>query len=578
MTADFTSWLQERYYWSLCVSLYDGQYPDYLDMGTIVNGIISESTPTNTTYAVRMAGISKQYPGILANDNVNLNIIKGTLHAVIGENGAGKSTLLGILYGSTLANSGTITINEVDVTHQLRSPADAIEFGIGMVSQHYSLIPALSVLENCILGAEPTFASCWIDRKKAAIKINRLVDQLGLSNINLDALARSLSIPLQQKVEILKSLYRGADILLLDEPTAALAPSESTALFKLLQQLVSMGTTVVYITHKLKEVMSYSESITVLRSGKSVAQLRTENATEEELLSHMMGKRIQKNVAALNRIDTMGIKEHAENSEIPAPRMLLQLNKITALNSRRALALRGVSLNIHKGEIVGVAGVEGSGQRELAEALVGVSTIEEGEIIFEQIDISRCSIQERHRRGIAYIPEDRNRAGLIPSLSVADNYLLGSQRDSKWGGGMFLNSSEIMSLAERMISACDIRTGHGGAKMQAGSLSGGNQQKLLVARALKDSPQLVIACQPTRGLDREAAKLIYKIISEAVSRGMSVILFSSDIDELFEISDRILVMFNQRIAGEVARDNFAIETIGALMTGTSIQIENVTPA
>ncbi len=528
-----------------------------------------ESPAEQSIFAVRMEGISKQYPGVLANDRVDLKILKGSMHAVIGENGAGKSTLLGILYGRTAADSGKIYINEIDLTRTLKSPADAIHAGIGMVSQHYSLIPALSVLENCILGAEPTVPGGWIDYRRAAQAIDLQINLLGLKNIDLKAPASSLSIASQQKVEILKALYRGASILLLDEPTATLAPAESKGLFELMQQLVTQGATVVYITHKLTEVMDYSTAVTVLRNGKSVAEFVTGQTSREVLLAKMMGhteldlpSTQEKQSASTSALTRM---PRTESSNKPC----LQAAGLSAATDKKTTAFEDVNLEVQAGEIVGIAGVEGSGQRELAEVLAGVRRARNGVIKIDGKDVSRNTIQQRIENGVSYIPEDRNRSGLIPTLTVAENFLLGSQRDRSCGGGIFLNKKKITQIAESIITAADIRTGVGGADRKAGLLSGGNQQKLLAARALKKRPKLLIACQPTRGLDTAAAKSIYRRLREAVEMGLSVLLISSDLDELFEISDRIIVMFNHRIAGEISKDQFQLDTIGALMTGVS---------
>jgi ABC-type uncharacterized transport system ATPase subunit len=510
---------------------------------------------------IRMDSITKRFPGVVANDEVHLHVRPGAFHAVIGENGAGKSTLLNILYGRYQADAGRIFVRGEEVTRALHSPADAIRRGVGLVSQHYALIPALSVLENVMLGAEPTLPGGVLARRRALEKIAALTDPLGLAGLDLNARAERLSVAAQQKVEILKALYRGATILLLDEPTATLAPQEAEALFALLHTLVSEGATLVFVTHKLREVMQHSDSVTVLRAGRNVGDFVTSQTEEQDLLLRMIGAR---------HVGSRLLEE--QNASRPAPSSatgspLLQVESVTVRNARRAEAVRNVSLELRSGEVVGIAGVDGSGQRELSEALVGLRRIESGRIFLAGVELTHATVRERQRRGMAYIPEDRHRVGMVLDFSIAENYLLGHERRPEWGGGRLLDAQTQLGRAADMIRRYDVRVGERDATSAGRNLSGGNQQKIIIARAMDSDPRVLIACQPTRGLDVEAARFVYKTLRDARDRGLGVLLFSLDLDEVLELSDRIAVMFNGRIQGILARDQATPESVGALMTG-----------
>ncbi len=512
---------------------------------------------------LRMEGITKRFPGIVANEKVHLSVRVGGFHAVIGENGAGKSTLLNILYGRYRADAGRIVLRGEDVTNALHSPTDAIRRGVGLVSQHYALIPALSVLENVMLGAEPHRVGGVLDRRAATERIAVLADRLGLPDLDLNQKAERLSVAAQQKVEILKALFRGANLLLLDEPTATLAPQEADSLFALLHALVAEGATVVFVTHKLREVMAHSDFVTVLRLGRNAGDFRTADTNEQELLHCMIGERAPHPSA----------DDHSPPVSPPAETPLLRIINLTVRNARHAEAVQNVSLTLNAGEILGIAGVDGSGQRELSETIVGLRRAETGELrLLEKGGdtlLNPLSVRQRQRQGIAYIPEDRHRAGMVMDFSIAENYLLGHENVPEWGGGAVLNASRLLTRATQMIRDYDVRVGTRDANSPARNLSGGNQQKVVIARAIDGNPCVLVACQPTRGLDRGASVFVYDTLRQARARGLGVLLFSLDLDEVLELSDRIVVMFNGRVVGLLNRSEATPERLGALMTGAA---------
>jgi ABC-type uncharacterized transport system ATPase subunit len=486
----------------------------------------------------------------------------GGFHAVIGENGAGKSTLLNVLYGLYRADAGRIVLRGEEVTQLLHSPADAIRRGVGLVSQHYALIPALSVIENVMLGAEPLGPGGVLNRRAAAERIAGLAERLGLSGLDLNQRAERLSVAAQQKVEILKALFRDANLLLLDEPTATLAPQEADALFALLHSLVAEGATVVFVTHKLREVMAHSDAVTVLRAGRNAGDFRTADTDDQELLRCMIGERAS------------GATEVAA-SPAPAGKTLLRITDLTVRNARHAVAVQDAGLELRAGEILGIAGVDGSGQRELSEAIIGLRRAETGEmhLLGDSQDtlLNPLSVRRRQQLGVAYIPEDRHRAGMVMDFSIAENYLLGHENMPEWGGGAVLHASRLLTRATEMIRNYDVRLGSRDANSPARNLSGGNQQKVVVARAMDSKPCLLVACQPTRGLDRGATLFVYDTLRQARARGLGILLFSLDLDEVLELSDRMAVMFNGRIVGLLDCAEATPERIGALMTGADPQ-------
>ena len=528
---------------------------------------------------VRMENITKRFPGIVANSRVHLRVQAGSFHAVIGENGAGKSTLLNILYGRYRPEEGRVFLGDEEVTGKLHSPADAIRRGVGLVSQHYALIPALTVLENVVLGAEPMRAGLVIDRAAAARRITEIAAKLDIPGLDLNARAERLSVAAQQKVEILKALVRGAKILLLDEPTATLAPQESDALFTLLEALRRDGATIVFVTHKLREVMTHSDAVTVLRAGQNVGDFVTTQTDDGELLQRMIGTRAGNLATARTTLTGETLAEMADAGPGIGGRVsgvgaggspLLQIEGVSVRNARRALAVQNVSLDLGVGEIVGIAGVDGSGQRELSEAIVGLRRVESGRIYLGGQEITRLTVRHRQLQGVAYIPEDRHKAGMISDFTVAENYLLGHQRDSAWGGGALISMQNVLARTGDILKRYDVRAASGGAALKAGSLSGGNQQKVVIARAMESRPRLLIACQPTRGLDVEASRFVYRTLREAREAGLGVLLFSLDLEEVLELSDRVAVLYNGALAGILPRSQATPETVGALMTGAGL--------
>ena len=538
--------------------------------------IPKEGSPTSPDdYCVRMSGINKRFPGVVANQDVDIAVRRGTFHAVIGENGAGKSTLLNILYGRYRPDAGQIWIEGTEVTQTLRSPADAIRHGIGLVSQHYALIPALTVLENVMLGAEGNPPAGILRPRQAATKTRELAAQLNLEALDLNSRADRLSVAAQQKVEILKALYRGARILLLDEPTATLVPQEVDSLFALLHALVDQGTTIVFVTHKLQQVITHSQKVTVLRAGRVQGHHTTRNVTEADLLREMVaGFAVAGSSPTSEPVQptTNNQQPTTSNHETTKPRNhettpLLSLLSASVRSGRGVDAVREVSLGVGRGEIVGVAGVDGSGQRELSEAIVGLRRLETGQLLLEGADIKRSSVRQRQEAGIGYIPEDRHRAGMILDFSIAENYLLGHEQEALWGGGWALDNVTLLARTQLMVQRYDVRGGTLGGKAPGGALSGGNQQKVVFARAMDSDPRLLVACQPTRGLDVEAARFVYETLRTARAAGMGILLFSLDLEEILLLSDRIAVMFNGSIAGILDREEATPERIGALMTG-----------
>ncbi len=557
----------------------------------------SRTNRQTTEYIVRMERITKRFPGVIANHDVDLAVRTGTFHAVIGENGAGKSTLLNMLYGRYLPEAGRIFLGNEEVTRLLTSPAESIRRGVALVSQHYALIPALTVLENLMLGAEnPRFAGLLRPRE-AADQVATLAKRLGLEQLDLNARADRLSVAAGQKVEILKALYRGARLLLLDEPTATLAPQEVDALFDLLHSLAAEGTTIVFVTHKLHEVMKHSDYVTVLRAGRSVKAVETLQTDEASLLRDMIGPRdpahasqslpptpvtlevspptwptLGKQIDSPERFPTANLCSEGATSRVTAPRAestRLIIEQLMTRSIRQGAPIGPIDLAVAAGEIVGVAGVDGSGQRELAEAIIGLRRVVSGRIRLNGRELQGHSVRARAAAGIAYIPEDRHRAGMVMEFSLSENYLLGHETERDWGGGALLDIKRVTDRTQEMLKRYDVRIGDRGPGAIAGTLSGGNQQKVVIARALDRQPTLLVACQPTRGLDVAATQSVYDLLRDLRGAGASILLFSLDLDEVFELSDRIAVMYNGRINGVLARGSATPEGVGALMTGSA---------
>jgi simple sugar transport system ATP-binding protein len=515
--------------------------------------------------ALRLVSVTKRFGEILANNQVNIDVRAGSWHAIVGENGAGKSTLLNILYGVYRPDEGHIFIKGKEVTSSLRQPADAIRMGIGLVAQNYSLAHGLSVLENLVLGQEPTQAGGRIDWKHAEQSASASLQSVGLPLSAIKTRVDELSPAAQQKVEIAKALFRNARILLLDEPTSTLAPQEADALFAILRRIQSSGTTIVVVTHKLDEVFAHSDSVTVMRSGLSVGTFRTVETTPSAIFQAMIGESASSDTPhEITPPDQVAEGSPAgENRNTPA----LRLKDLSIAYQRGAIRVEHLNLIAYRGEILGFAGVDGNGQNELAEALVGLRTIASGELALDGRSLNRLSVRERAQAGVAYIPANRNRDGLIPSFSIAQNLLLGHETDSKWGGGWFLQGARVQQIAADVITEYAVKGAARAGKTPVVSLSGGNQQKVLVGRALRSEPKVIVACQPTRGLDIRSSQAVYQTLRIGARRGMTVLLFSLDLDEVLELSDRVVVMYNGAVSPSLARKDADRNLVGQLMMG-----------
>lgn len=500
------------------------------------------------TLAVELIGIEKRFPGVIANHDVNIKIRPGTIHAIVGENGAGKSTLMKTLYGMHQPEQGTVIVNGTE--QHFRSPSDAIDAGIGMVHQHFMLADNLTVTENIILGAEPT--NGWrIDWAGARSRLQEIADTSGVT-VDLDAMVSELGVGQRQRVEILKVLYRGAEILILDEPTAVLVPQEVDELFENLRQLVADGATVIFISHKLDEVMAISDEITVIRAGTTVTTVEPQHTTTKQLAEYMVGSELP---AAQPRNTTVGAAE------------LLALSGLTVEGEAGAKpAVEDVSLVIHEGEILGVAGVEGNGQFELCQAILGLAHAS-GSVVLAGTDVSTQSARERQDRGLAYIPFDRHVEGLMLEAPLWENHLLTRDDEPRFVSNGLINQAAARKATVATIAQYDVRTPN--ETVPAYALSGGNQQKLLVGRELESNPSVLIAAHPTRGVDVGAQSSIWDRLRMARDEGLGVLLVTADLEELLALSDRIVVMFDGSINAELTPAEATPELLGTYMTGGS---------
>ena len=500
---------------------------------------------------LRMAGITKRFPGVLANDHVDLKLYEGEVLALLGENGAGKSTLMNVLCGLYRADEGTMTLRG-DVV-DIQSPRDAYDLGIGMVHQNFMLVETMTVAENVVLGLRGL--SFQPDLRQVKQRLVELGERYGLK-VDPDAYVWQLSVGEQQRVEILKLLYRDADILILDEPTAVLTPQEVDDLVDVLRRVVKEGKAAVFITHKLREVMMFSDRVTVLRGGENVATRSTSETSPEELAQLMVGREV---LFQLERT----------TCELGAP--VLEVDDLRALNDKGLPALRGVTLTVHAGEIVGIAGVAGNGQRELAEVITGLRDAVKGEVHVSQRCITNCSPLRAIQAGVSHVPEDRVEMGLVGDMSVAENLALKAYRTSELSRGPVLFPEGMKRFARSLIDGFDIATP--GPDTQVKFLSGGNLQKAILARELTACEGLLVAVHPTRGLDVGATESVRELLLQQRDKGTAVLLISEDLDELLEVSDRIAVMFEGQIVGVVPTDDADLDTIGLMMAGEQPQEE-----
>jgi len=497
---------------------------------------------------LELRGITKRFPGVLANDHIGFDLRAGEVHALLGENGAGKSTLMNVLYGLYHPDEGEILINGEPV--RIHSPKEAIERGIGMVHQHFMLIPVMTVAENIVLAAEPRRAGVLLDYVSARKRVEDIASAFNFA-IDPQALVENITVGQQQRVEILKALYRRADILILDEPTAVLTPQEAQELFGILRGLTREGMSIVFISHKLNEVLEIADRITVLRRGRKIETLPASGATEQGLAQLMVGREV------LLQVD---------KSEATPADPLLEVEDLRVLDDRELEAVRGVSLRVRAGEIVGIAGVDGNGQTELVEALTGLRPIQAGEFRVAGRRLTGSSTHRILDSGIGHIPEDRQKRGLVLEFTLAENlafHEFDKAPNSRLG---WLWPARLVSRARKLIQEFDVRGG--GPQTPAKSLSGGNQQKLVVAREVANDPRVLIAAQPTRGLDVGAIEYVHRRLVEERDEGRAVLLVSLELDEIMSLSDRILVMYEGEIVGEYSPDATEQELGIAMLGGT----------
>lgn len=500
--------------------------------------------------AVEMLNISKFYPGVVANDNVSLSIDKGQILGLIGENGAGKSTMMNMLYGMTEPDLGTIKLFGEDV--RIQSPNMAIKLGIGMVHQHFMLMPNLSVLQNIILGKAPTKKGL-IDTREAKEKITKIIETYDLP-VNLDEKIYQLSVGEKQRVEIIKALYREAKVLILDEPTAVLTPTETDKLLEVLKQLKAKGCAIIFITHKLREVMAITDKIVVMRKGFVTGTLYTKEASSEGLSDLMVGRKVNLDIP---------------RAEYSPGENVLEVNNIHALNQRGLPALNGVSFTVARGEIVGIAGVEGNGQTEMIETISGMLKPVSGTIAFKASDITDTSVRQRRESGMSHIPEDRLKMGSAKNCTIRDNLILNRYYQKPYCHSGMMDNKKLHDLSEELCKDFGVKTPDSDYKL--GTLSGGNMQKVIFAREMEANPDLLIAAQPTRGVDIGAIESIHHKIVEVRDTEKGVLLVSAELDEILSLSDRILVMYEGEIHAEFKRGEADERTIAVYMTGAKRQ-------
>ncbi len=508
--------------------------------------------------ALEMRGITKRYPGVVANDSIDLEVRPGEIHALLGENGAGKSTLMNVLYGLARPDEGEILLDG-DVIH-IKDPTDAIERGISMVHQHFMLIPVLTVAENVLLGKEVLRGRIFLDQREARRRIRELGQRFGF-DLDPDVLVGDLSVGWQQRVEILKALYRDARILVLDEPTAVLTPQETVEIFAVLRRLAAEGHSIIFISHKLYEVLEVADRITVIRRGKVVGSRLPGETDEDDLAELMVGREVQLTV------------DRGESHPADA---MLQVKDLRVRGDRGGDRVDGVSFEVRAGEILGIAGVAGNGQDELVEAVMGLRQASGGSIILDGDDVTADGPRDLHEKKISFVPADRHRFGLVLSFPLSDNVVLTDYYAEPYSHGLVRDEAAIAKRAAEAIEQYDVRTPS--ATVTAGTLSGGNQQKLIVAREFDRDLKLLVLDQPTRGLDVGSVEFIHKQIIRKRDAGTAVLLVSAELDEVLEISDRIAVMYRGKIVDVVDGRTANKEAVGLLMaTGGRSDAESATP-
>ncbi len=503
------------------------------------------------SYILEMKGITKRFGKVLANDHIDLSVEQGTIHSIVGENGAGKTTLMNILYGLYQSDSGDILIDGKKVT--ISNPSDAINLGVGMIHQHFKLIPAMTVAENVMLGSEPRKANFFLDRKAINERTRELSEQYGLA-VDPEAKVADISVGIRQRVEILKALYRNAKLLILDEPTALLTPQETQDLFEIIYRLRNDGKTILFISHKLKEIIEISKRVTVLRDGKLVETVEKDSTNEVELARLMVGRDVFLQPAPPSR-------------KIGEP--ILEVKNLSAKNEFNRIVLDDISLQVRSGEILGIAGIDGNGQTELVRALIGLQKLSSGQIFLDGKEITHLSVKAMRDSGIGVIPEDRLEEGLVPDFEVKENLCLGLQRNRPFSNGFFIHWKSVRKNANQLIKKFDIRTPT--ISHEARLLSGGNQQKVIVAREIFHAPDTIIAAQPTRGLDIAATDFVHEQLIQQRDNGKSILLLSLSLEEIMLLSTRIAVIYKGKIVATVDRENTTAEDLGLMMLGGSYE-------
>lgn len=501
------------------------------------------------SYVVEMLNIRKEFPGIVANDNITLTLKKGEIHALLGENGAGKSTLMGVLFGMYQPERGLIKVNGEEV--KITNPNVANRLGIGMVHQHFKLVENFTVTENIILGSEP-LKGMVLDIDKAAKRIAELSKYYGL-NVDPHAKIEDISVGMQQRVEILKMLYREAEVLILDEPTAVLTPAEIDELMKIMRNLINEGKSIIIITHKLKEIKAVADRCTVIRRGKGIGTVNVAESSEASLAEMMVGRHVSFKV---------------DKKESTPGEVVLKIDSLSVKNNRKVMGLKDFSLEVRAGEIVGIAGVEGNGQTEIVEAITGLRKAESGTILISGEEITNLPIRQRNEKGISHIPEDRQKRGLVLDYSLVSNMVLQIYNKQPFSKRGLLNFPAMKAYAQNIIENFDVRSGEGASSI-ARTLSGGNQQKAIIGRELELDPKLLIAVQPTRGLDVGSIEYIHRRIIEHRDKGNAVLLISLELDEVLQLSDRIAIVNNGELVGEVIAAETNENEVGLMMAGVA---------
>ena len=503
----------------------------------------------SSEYAIEMLNITKRFPGIIANDNVTLRLKKGEIHALLGENGAGKSTLMSVLFGLYQPEEGEILMDGRKV--EINDPNDANRLGIGMVHQHFKLVECFSVLDNIILGVEPNKLG-FLKKAEARKKVKELSEHYGLS-VDPDAIIEDITVGMQQRTEILKMLYRENDILIFDEPTAVLTPQEITELMTIMKNLAKEGKSILFISHKLNEIMEVADRCTVLRKGRYIDTVDVASTTAAELSALMVGR---------------NVSFHVEKKDPEIGEAVLKVRGLTMTSKiHKKDVVKGVSFDVRKGEIVCIAGIDGNGQSELVQGLTGLEPVSSGSVELHGTDITHMSIRKRSASGISHIPEDRHKHGLVLDYSLENNLVLQRYFEQEFTNSLgFLRKKNIRAYSDRLIEEYDIRSGEGSVTI-ARKMSGGNQQKAIIAREIDKDPELLIAVQPTRGLDVGAIEMVHKELVRQRDEGKAVLLISLELDEVMDVPDRILVMFEGELVGELDPKQVSVEELGLYMAG-----------